>query len=227
METLQRADFVTVDTEFKRTNTYWPILCLIQIAGPNNEYIIDPLADGISLRSFYDLMANTDVLKVFHASRQDLEIFYHENDALPHPVFDTQIAAMVCGFGDSVGYETLVNQLANGQVDKSSRFTDWSRRPLSKKQLHYAIGDVTHLRVIYEKLAAMLEENGRRDWLAEEMDDLEDPATYYTHPRDAWQRLKTRSIIAASWAMSGPLPNGAKRLPKPATCRATVSCVMT
>ena len=193
MNSLKNVEFVTVDTEFKRTNTYWPILCLVQIAGPDEAYIIDPLEKDISLDSFYELMANTDVLKIFHASRQDLEIFYHENGALPHPVFDTQIAAMVCGFGDSVGYEALVSQLARAQVDKSSRFTDWSRRPLSKQQLNYAIGDVTHLRVVYEKLAAMLEENGRTEWLAEEMDDLENPATYYTKPEEAWLRMKTKS----------------------------------
>ena len=193
MKSLKHADFVTVDTEFKRTNTYWPILCLIQIAGPDEAYIIDPLAKGISLDSFYEIMADTNILKVLHASRQDLEIFYHENGALPHPVFDTQIAAMVCGFGDSVGYETLVSQLTKGQVDKSSRFTDWTQRPLSKQQLNYAVGDVTHLRVIYEKLAARLEENGRTTWLAEEMDDLESPSTYVTAPKEAWLRLKTKS----------------------------------
>jgi len=193
MGSLENATYVTVDTEFKRTNTYWPILCLIQIAGPDEAYIIDPLVDGIDLASFYALMANRDVLKVFHASRQDLEIFFHENGELPHPVFDTQIAAMVCGFGDSVGYETLVNQLANQQIDKSSRFTDWSRRPLSKQQLNYAIGDVTHLRVIYEQLADKLGNNGRAEWLREEMDDLENPATYVTPPEEAWLRLETRS----------------------------------
>ncbi len=193
MNSLHSAEFVTVDTEFKQTNTFWPILCLIQIAGPNDAYIIDPLAKGIDLASFYEIMADTKILKVFHASRQDLEIFYHENGALPHPVFDTQIASMVCGFGDSVGYETLVSQLANAQVDKSSRFTDWSRRPLSKQQLNYAIGDVTHLRVVYERLADMLEENGRTSWLDEEMEELESPGTYFTAPEDAWLRLKTKS----------------------------------
>ena len=193
MNSLQNTEFVTVDTEFKRTNTYWPILCLIQIAGPDDAYIIDPLEKGIDLTSFWQLMANTDVLKVFHASRQDLEIFYHENGALPHPVFDTQIAAMVCGFGDSVGYETLVSRLADAQIDKSSRFTDWSRRPLSKQQLNYAIGDVTHLRIVYERLAEMLEENKRAEWLQEEMDELESPDTYVTVPENAWLRLKTKS----------------------------------
>ncbi len=130
---LGAADYVTVDTEFQRTNTFWPILCLVQIAGPNDDYIIDPLSDGISMKPFYDLMANQSVLKVLHASRQDLEIFCHEANILPNPVFDTQLAAMVCGFGDSVGYETLVKSLVNQSIDKSSRFTDWTRRPLSKK----------------------------------------------------------------------------------------------
>ena len=190
---LRQASYVTLDTEFLRTNTYWPILCLIQIAGPNEAYIIDPMAEGLSLAPFTDLMADESVLKVLHAARQDMEIFLHDFGALPRPVFDTQIAAMVCGFGDSVGYETLVNQIAKTSIDKSSRFTDWSRRPLSKKQLTYAIGDVTHLRVIYENLAEKLEANSRIEWLSEEMDDLTNPATYVVEPGQAWQRLKVRS----------------------------------
>ena len=186
---LADAEYITLDTEFLRTNTYWPILCLIQVAGPEDAYIIDPMADGIALDAFVDLMANEAVLKVLHAARQDMEIFLHDFGALPHPVFDTQIAAMVCGFGDSVGYETLVNQIAKAQIDKSSRFTDWSRRPLSKKQLNYAISDVTHLRTVYESLATSLAENGRESWLQEEMDELTTPSTYIVQPEEAWQRL--------------------------------------
>ena len=189
---LSGAGFVTVDTEFMRDSTFWSKLCLIQMAGPNDEIIIDPLAPDIDLKSFYDLMRNKKVVKVFHAARQDIEIFWHDAKAIPDPLFDTQIAAMVCGFGDSVGYETLVNRLTKGSVDKSSRFTDWARRPLSDKQLHYAMGDVTHLRTIYEVLAKRLTQSGRVRWVAEEMAILQDPATYEAHPENAWRRIKTR-----------------------------------
>ena len=184
--------FVTVDTEFMRERTYWAKLCLIQIAGENVEAIIDPLAEGLSLEPFFELMANEKVLKVFHAARQDLEIFHHLDGRLPHPLFDTQVAAMVCGYGDQVGYESLARQLASASIDKSSRFTDWSHRPLSDKQLHYALSDVTHLRIIYEKLNRMLDESGRHGWLDEEMNILCDPATYHTEPADAWKRVKFR-----------------------------------
>ena len=139
---LSQAPYVTVDTEFMRDQTYWPKLCLIQVARQGAEYVIDPLAEGLDLASFYDLMRNKAIVKVFHAARQDIEIFFHEADAIPDPLFDTQVAAMVCGFGESVGYETLVRKLSNGSVDKSSRFTDWSRRPLTQKQLDYAVADV-------------------------------------------------------------------------------------
>jgi len=189
---LSGAGFITVDTEFMRDSTFFSTLCLIQMAGPKDEIIIDPLAPGIDLTAFYDLMRNKKVVKVFHAARQDIEIFWHDAKSIPDPLFDTQVAAMVCGFGDSVGYETLVNRLTKGSVDKSSRFTDWSRRPLSDKQLHYAMGDVTFLRTIYEVLAKQLTQTGRARWVAEEMAILQDPATYEAHPENAWRRIKTR-----------------------------------
>jgi ribonuclease D len=175
-----------------RDSTFYSKLCLIQMAGPQDEVIVDPLAPGINLTAFYELMRNKKVVKVFHAARQDIEIFWHDAQTIPDPLFDTQVAAMVCGFGDSVGYETLVNRLTNGSVDKSSRFTDWARRPLSEKQMQYAIGDVTHLRKIYEVLAKRLTQTGRARWVAEEMAILQDPETYEVRPEDAWKRLKTR-----------------------------------
>jgi ribonuclease D len=190
---LKTADFITVDTEFIRDKTYWPQLCLIQMAGPAGAAIIDPLASGMSLEPFYELMREHRVLKVFHAPRQDIEIFVHEAGTIPHPLFDTQVAAMVCGFGEQVGYETLIRQLTGGEIDKSSRFTDWSRRPLSEKQLHYALADVTHLRTAYEKLAARLAANKRQHWVAEEMAILESADTYMVQPENAWLRLKSRS----------------------------------
>lgn len=189
---LAGAGFITVDTEFMRDSTFYSKLCLIQMAGPQDEVIVDPLAPGINLTAFYELMRNKKVVKVFHAARQDIEIFWHDAQTIPDPLFDTQVAAMVCGFGDSVGYETLVNRLTNGSVDKSSRFTDWARRPLSEKQMQYAIGDVTHLRKIYEVLAKRLTQTGRARWVAEEMAILQDPETYEVRPEDAWKRLKTR-----------------------------------
>ena len=172
---LKTDSYITVDTEFMRERTYWPELCLIQIAGSSHEAIVDPLADNVDLQPFFDLMADKNVLKVFHAARQDLEIIYQLGKVIPQPLFDTQIAAMVCGFGDQVGYEALVNKLAAAQVDKSSRFTDWGRRPLSDKQLAYALSDVTHLRVIYEKLRNKLDKSGREPWLEEEMAILSSP----------------------------------------------------
>jgi ribonuclease D len=184
--------FITVDTEFMRESTYWPDLCLIQVAGEETNGLIDPLAPDIDLRPFFDLMNDARVLKVFHAARQDIEIMVHRAGIVPHPVFDTQIAAMVCGFGDQVGYEAIVRKLAKAQIDKSSRFTDWSRRPLSEKQLIYALADVTHLRVVYEALKTELDRTGREHWLREEMDILTNPATYRTEPEDAWKRIKVR-----------------------------------
>jgi len=192
-ERLRKERYVTVDTEFLRDNTYWPKLCLIQAAGASDQVLIDPLADGLDLTPFFDLLRDESVLKVFHAARQDLEIFHQMAGVIPSPLFDTQVAGMVCGFGESVGYETLVNTLAGAQIDKSSRFTDWSKRPLSPKQLAYALADVTHLRVIFEALEARLKENNRSHWLEEEMRVLQAPATYTAHPEDAWKRLKLRN----------------------------------
>lgn len=186
------AEFVAVDTEFMRETTFWPDLCLIQMAAGDVEVIIDTLAEGIDLKPFFDLMAEGATTKVFHAARQDIEIIHHQAKIIPAPVFDTQIAAMVCGFGESASYGLLVKKLLNRELDKSSRFTDWSRRPLSEKQLKYAIGDVTHLRDLYPKLRDKLKINGRAQWLGEEMSVLTDPGTYESHPENAWKRLKMR-----------------------------------
>jgi ribonuclease D len=189
---LAKHAFASVDTEFIREQTFWPQLCLIQVAGPDDEAIIDPLSPGIDLKPFYDLMADETVVKVFHAARQDLEIVWTQAKLIPHPIFDTQVAAMVCGFGESVSYVNLVKQVTGRDLDKSSRFTDWSRRPLSQKQLTYALADVTYLRDIYKRLKEELESTRRAQWLDEEMATLTDPRTYESHPEDAWQRLKLR-----------------------------------
>ncbi|MGL3606695.1 ribonuclease D [Rhizobium sp. G187] len=189
---LAQSDFITIDTEFLRETTFWPELCLIQMASPEHEFIVDPMAKGIELTSFFELMANPAVVKVFHAARQDIEIIFHLGNLIPHPIFDTQVAAMVCGFGDSVSYDQLVQKVKNVHIDKTSRFTDWSRRPLSEKQLDYALADVTHLRDVYAKLKAQLEAEGRAEWLTEEMAVLESRDTYDLHPDQAWQRLKMR-----------------------------------
>jgi len=189
---LTGADFVTVDTEFMRERTYWPKLCLVQLAGPHEAAVVDALADGLDLQPLLDFLNGNPTLKVFHAARQDIEIFHHLTGQIPQPVFDTQIAAMVCGFGESVGYETLVSKLAKARIDKSMRFTDWSHRPLSDKQLQYALSDVTHLRVAYEKLARRLERTGRAHWLEEEIRTMTTPATYVVEPEDAWKRIKLR-----------------------------------
>ena len=185
--------YITVDTEFIRDRTYWPVLCVVQAAGDEEAGAIDTLAEGLDLAPFLDLMVHPHLPKVFHAARQDIEIFHHLTGRVPTPLFDTQIAAMVCGFGDSVAYETLVARLAKARIDKSMRFTDWSRRPLSQKQLAYALSDVTHLRVVYEKLKKRLEDEGRSDWVAEELAALTSPSTYEIDPREAWRRLKPRS----------------------------------
>lgn len=191
--------YVTIDTEFLRERTYYAQLCLIQMAvpgeGPESAVLVDPLVDGLDLKPFYDLMADERVVKVFHAARQDLEIIYIEGGGIPAPLFDTQVAAMVCGYGDQVGYETLVKSICKTGLDKSSRFTDWSRRPLSIAQQSYALGDVTHLRVIYEKLTSSLEQTGRLPWVQEEMAILTDPATYEVKPENAWQRLRLRTNV--------------------------------
>ena len=195
------APYITVDTEFLRERTYWSQLCLVQMARPgagdgrdeDSAVLIDPLAEGMDLAPLYALMADERVLKVFHAARQDIEIFHHQGAVVPHPLFDTQVAAMVCGYGEQVGYETLARKIAKVTIDKSSRFTDWSRRPLSEKQLAYALADVTHLRQIYEALRDRLAKTGRISWVAEEMAVLTDPATYAAEPDYAWQRIKARS----------------------------------
>ncbi|AOF91759.1 ribonuclease D [Sinorhizobium sp. RAC02] len=191
-ETLARSEYLTIDTEFLRETTFWPELCLVQLAGPELEVIVDPLAKGLDLAPFFELMANTAVLKVFHAARQDIEIIFNRGNLIPHPIFDTQVAAMVCGFGDSVSYDQLVQKIKGVHIDKSSRFTDWSRRPLTDKQLEYALADVTHLRDVYLTLKEKLEEAGRSLWLTEEMAVLESRETYDLHPDDAWKRLKMR-----------------------------------
>ena len=190
---LERGPYVALDTEFMRDQTYWPKLCLIQAAGTNIEAIIDPMAEGIDLSPFYKLLAAKKVVKVFHAGRQDIEIFWHRANVIPEPLFDTQIAAMVCGFGEAASYETLVRRIAKAEVDKSARFTDWSRRPLSKRQLEYALADVTYLRVVYEHLSKELEKTGRNVWVREELATIMDPTTYQLEPANAWRRLKARS----------------------------------
>ena len=189
--------YVTVDTEFLRERTYYSKLCLIQLAfmgdGEDDAVLVDPLSDGLDLAPLYELFKNPDVVKVFHAARQDLEIFFVDQGVIPAPLFDTQVAAMVCGFGEQAGYETLVRKIAKDEVDKSSRFTDWSRRPLTDAQKTYALADVTHLRVIYEFLSQELEKTERQKWVAEEMGILNDPATYQADPDTAWKRVKTRT----------------------------------
>jgi ribonuclease D len=176
-----------------RDKTYWPQLCLVQLAGPDEAAAVDPLAPGIDLAPLYELLADTNVLKVFHAARQDIEIFVNLAGAVPQPLFDTQVAAMVCGFGDAVSYETLAAKLAGATIDKSSRFTDWAQRPLTDRQLQYALADVVPLRTAYEKLVAKLTKSGRASWLDEEMATLTDPATYRLEPTEAWRRFKLRS----------------------------------
>lgn len=189
---LAKADFITIDTEFLREKTFWPKLCLIQLASPDRALIVDPLAKDIDLAPFFKLMADDSVLKVFHAARQDLEIVFHLGDLIPKPIFDSQVAAMVLGYGDSIAYDALVNKITGHHIDKTSRFTDWSRRPLTEQQLNYALADVTHLRDVYLDLSAQLEEQGRSTWLNEEMAILEARETYDIHPDDAWKRLRNR-----------------------------------
>jgi len=190
---MRKAEFVAVDTEFMRETTFWPQLCLIQAAGGTREVLIDPLAEGLDLTPFHELLTDPNVVKVFHACRQDLEIFFHSGGGLiPKPLFDTQIAAMAVGLGDSISYDNLVRAYLGQGVDKGSRFTDWSRRPLSDAQKIYALADVTLLRDLFPQLRAQLAETGREGWLAEEMKTLTDPATYQMRPEDAWKRLKLR-----------------------------------
>jgi ribonuclease D len=185
-------DYIAVDTEFMRERTYWPILCVVQVAGPADTAAIDALAPGIDLAPLLTLMNDPATLKLFHAARQDLEIFFHLSGAVPQPLFDTQIAAMVCGFGDSASYETLVRKLAGASLDKASRFTDWSHRPLTERQIDYALGDVIHLRTVYERLQQRLAKNGRASWFAEEMAALIDSSLYRAEPAEAWRRFRLR-----------------------------------
>jgi ribonuclease D len=188
---LAQHPFVTIDTEFLRETTYFPILCVAQMASTDEAVVIDALAD-LDLQPFFELMANENVLKVFHAARQDIEIVWHRAGLIPHPIFDTQVAAMVLGYGDSISYDQLVARITGDSIDKSNRFTDWTRRPLTEAQVRYAISDVTHLRDIYLKLSADLKKRGRAKWVEREMDVLTSPATYQMEPEKAWERLKTR-----------------------------------
>ncbi|MBK8210766.1 MAG: ribonuclease D [Rhodospirillales bacterium] len=191
---MSQTDVIAVDTEFMRERTYWPKLCLVQVAGGDEAAAIDPLAPGMDLAPLFDLLRAPHILKAFHAARQDLEIFHRlMRGVLPKPVFDTQVAAMVCGFGDQVSYETLVGKLAKARIDKSSRFTDWSLRPLSVRQIEYAIADVVHLLPVYRKLETRLRSSGRGEWLAEEMADLTDPANYVTDLMQVFRRVRSRS----------------------------------
>jgi ribonuclease D len=184
--------FVTVDTEFLRETTYYPLLCVAQMASPDEAVVIDALAPDISLAPFFELMRNEQVVKIFHAARQDIEIVWHQAKMIPHPIFDTQVAAMVLGYGDSISYDQLVQRITGDVLDKSHRFTDWSQRPLSAAQVAYAITDVTHLRDVYLSLSADLRKRGRSDWVGEEMEVLTSPETYRADPETAWERLKTR-----------------------------------
>ena len=189
---LARHPFITVDTEFLREATYYPLLCVAQLASTEEAFVIDALAEGIDLAPFFALMDNPNVLKVFHAARQDIEICWHQNGTVPHPLFDTQVAAMVLGYGDSISYDQLVQRITGDVLDKSLRFTDWSRRPLAKAQIDYAVSDVTHLRDVYLSLSADLKKRGRTEWVFEEMKTLTSPDTYRFEPEHAWERLRTR-----------------------------------
>lgn len=192
-ERLARHPFITVDTEFLRETTFWPKLCVVQLASPDEAVVVDALAEDIDLSPFFTLMADETVLKVFHAARQDIEIVWHLAGIVPHPVFDTQVAAMVLGHGDSISYDQLVQRLTGHVLDKSLRFTDWSRRPLSTAQIAYAEADVTHLRDVFVKLDADLAKRGRREWVSEEMAVLTSPDTYRQEPEHAWERLRSRA----------------------------------
>ena len=202
---LESAPYLALDTEFLRDQTYWPKLCLIQVASTEVAAIIDPLAEGIDLKPFYELLKNPKIVKVFHAARQDIEIFQQQGGVIPNPLFDTQVAAMVAGYGDAASYETLARNIAKAEIDKSSRFTDWSRRPLTNKQLEYALGDVTHLRTIYETLDAELKRTHREAWVAEEISALQNPALYAMDPANAWKRLKARTTSKRFIAMLATL----------------------
>jgi ribonuclease D len=212
---------ITVDTEFLRETTYYPLLCVVQMASADEAAVIDALAESIDLKPFFALMADEKVLKVFHAARQDIEIVWHRAGIVPHPIFDTQVAAMALGYGDSIAYDQLVERVTGHRPDKTHRFTDWSRRPLTDEQMHYALADVTHLRDVFAALDADLKKRGRSDWVSEEMEVLTSPKTYDFHPERAWERLKTRVrkpkelavlIEVAAWreqeAQSRDVPRG-------------------
>ena len=227
---LADTEFIAVDTEFMRERTYWPKLCLAQVAGPDDAAAIDALADGIDLAPLDELMANPKVLKVFHAARQDLEIFYLRMNKVPQPLFDTQVAAMVCGHGEAASYESLATKLAKAKIDKSSRFTDWSRRPLSERQIAYALSDVTHLRMVYEKLKRELDKTGRFSWIAEEMavlnepDDLPCRSRAGVAPAEAARRLAAAAGHAeARWRPGASAPPSASTS-RASACCATSSC---
>ena len=218
---LAQHQVITVDTEFLRETTYYPLLCVVQMASAEEAVVIDALAEGIDLKAFFELMSNEKVLKVFHAARQDIEIVWHRAGIVPHPIFDTQVAAMALGYGDSIAYDQLVERVTGHRPDKTHRFTDWSRRPLTDDQMHYALADVTHLRDVFAALDADLKKRGRSDWVSEEMEVLTSPRTYDFHPERAWERLKTRVrkpkelavlIEVAAWreqeAQSRDVPRG-------------------
>jgi ribonuclease D len=207
---LANAPYIALDTEFMRDQTYWPKLCLIQIAAPGTEAIIDPLAEGIDLTPFYDLL-KLPLVKVLHAARQDIEIFAQQGGVIPEPLFDSQIAAMVCGFGDAASYETLARKIAKVEIDKSARYSDWSHRPLNRRQLEYAMADVTHLRTIYENMTAQLTRTGRMSWVAEEIEALRDPSLYRLDPKQAWKRLKPRTSNKRFLAMLSSLAEWRER----------------
>jgi ribonuclease D len=220
-ERMARFPFVTVDTEFLRETTYYPLLCVAQMATAEEAIVIDALANGIDFEPFFALMANEGVTKVFHAARQDIEIMWHRAKLIPHPIFDTQVAAMVLGYGDSISYDQLVQRITGDALDKSHRFTDWSRRPLTPAQVAYAISDVTHLRDVFHSLSGDLHKRGRTEWVDEEMEVLTSPDTYRMEPETAWERLKTRVrkprelavlIEVAAWrereAQSRDVPRG-------------------
>ena len=218
---MARFPMVTVDTEFMRETTYWPKLCVVQLASPEEAVMVDAMAPDLDLDPMFKLMKNEKVVKVFHAARQDIEIVFHLGGLIPHPIFDTQVAAMVCGFGDSISYDQLVSRRTGARIDKSSRFTDWSHRPLSERQIEYALADVTHLRDVYEALSARLAEQNRTEWVREEMEILTSPQTYHLEPEEAWKRLRLRVkkpielavlIAMAAWreqeAQSRDVPRG-------------------
>ena len=218
---MEGAPYIALDTEFMRDSTYWPKLCLLQIAAPGIAAIVDPRPKASTWRRSSSCSRTRSIVKVLHAARQDIEIFWHQGRVIPDPLFDTQIVAMVCGFGEAASYETLARKVAHADIDKSARFTDWARRPLTKRQLEYALADVTHLRTIYEMLSAQLAKTKRESWVAEEIAALKCEELYALDPVHAWKRLKPRTATNGSWRRWRPSPRGASARRRPATCRAT------